>query len=62
MKTIFTLSLLPIIVLAYFFSAQLYVAADYVAAYALIAVFFSSVVFFIYQAGSRLEKSPLRVA
>ncbi len=57
MKTIINLSLLPIIVLAYFFSAQLYVAANYVPAYALITVFFVSVVFFIYQAGSRLEKS-----
>ena len=57
MKTIFTLSLLPIIVLAYFFSAQFYVAANYVPAYALIAVSFASVVFFVYQAGSRLEKS-----
>jgi hypothetical protein len=43
--------------LAYFFSAQFYVAANYVPAYALIAVFFASVVFFVYQAGSRLEKS-----
>ncbi len=57
MKTIINLSLLPIIVLAYFFSAQFYVAANYVPAYALIAVFFASVVFFVYQAGSRLEKS-----
>jgi hypothetical protein len=57
MKTIINLSLLPIIALAYFFSAQFYVAANYVPAYALIAVFFASVVFFVYQAGSRLEKS-----
>ena len=62
MKTIFTLSLLPIIALAYFFSAQLYVAANYVPAYALIAIFFVSVVYFIYLAGSRLEKSPMRLA
>jgi len=57
MKTFIILSLLPIIALAYFFSAQFYVAANYVPAYALIAVFFASVVFFVYQAGSRLEKS-----
>lgn len=57
MKTIINLSLLPIIALAYFFSAQFYVAANYVPAYALITVFFASVVFFVYQAGSRLEKS-----
>jgi hypothetical protein len=57
MKTFINLSLLPIIVLAYFFSAQFYVAANYVPAYALIAVSFASVVFFVYQAGSRLEKS-----
>lgn len=57
MKTIITLSLLPIIALAYFFSAQLYVAANYIPAYALIAIFFVSVVFFIYQAGVRLDKS-----
>jgi hypothetical protein len=62
MKTIFNLSLLPIIVLAYFFSAQLYVAANYLPAYALIAVSFCSVVYFIYQAGSRLEKSGMRIA
>jgi hypothetical protein len=57
MKTFIILSLLPITVLAYFFSAQFYVAANYVPAYALIAVSFASVVFFVYQAGSRLEKS-----
>jgi hypothetical protein len=62
MKTIFTLSLLPIIVLAYFFSAQLYVAGNYVPAYALIAIAFSSCVFVIYQAGSRLERSEMRLA
>lgn len=60
MKTIFNLSLLPIIVLAYFFSAKFYIAANYFPAYALIAVFFGSVVYFIYQAGVQLEKSPLR--
>lgn len=59
---IITLSLLPIIVLAYFFSAQLYVAANYVPAYALIAISFVSAVFFIYQAGSQLESARARVA
>jgi hypothetical protein len=62
MKTLIILSLLPIIVLTYFFSAQLYVAADYVPAYALIVVSFASFVYFVYQAGSRLEKSTARVA
>ena len=57
MKMLFTLSLLPVIALAYFFSAQLYVAGSYIPAYALIAVFFASVVYFIYQAGSRLERA-----
>ena len=38
MKTIITLSLLPIIVLAYFFSEQLYIAAKYFPAYVLIAI------------------------
>jgi hypothetical protein len=56
MKTIFTLSLLPIIVLAYFLSVQLYVAGNYVAAYALIAMSFVAVVFCIYQVGSILER------
>jgi hypothetical protein len=61
MKTIIILSLLPIIALAYFFSAQFYVAANYVPAYALIAVSFGSFVYFVYQAGSRLEKSGMQV-
>ena len=56
MKTIFTLSLLPIIVIAYFLSAKLYVAADYVPAYAMITLFFSSVVYCIYRAGELLQK------
>lgn len=55
MKTFFTLSLLPLVIIAYYFSAQLYVAADYVAAYALIAVGFSSLVYFIYEAGAKLQ-------
>lgn len=59
MKTLITLSLLPIIVLAYFFSAQLYVAGDYVAAYALIAIFFGSAVCLIYQVGAMLQKQPV---
>ncbi|HET6256251.1 MAG TPA: hypothetical protein VFE32_19395 [Puia sp.] len=60
MKTIFTLSLLPIIVIAYFVSKKLYVAANYVPAYVLITIFFVSAVYFIYQAGSRLEKVRVR--
>ncbi len=62
MKTIFTLSLLPIIVLAYFLSAQFYVAGNYFAAYPLIAIFFASVVYFIYRSGSQLEKSRMEIA
>jgi hypothetical protein len=62
MKTIFTLSLLPVIVLAYFFSAQMYVAGNFVPAYALIAISFAAIVYFIYQAGSRLEKSGMQIA
>ncbi|HEV3413582.1 MAG TPA: hypothetical protein VG101_13970 [Puia sp.] len=62
MKTIFNLSLLPVIALAYFFSAKMYVAANYLSAYALIAIFFGAVVYFIYQAGSRLEKPGARIA
>ncbi|HTR29434.1 MAG TPA: hypothetical protein VMH27_09190 [Puia sp.] len=61
MKMFFTLSLLPVIALAYFFSAQLYVAGNYLPAYALIAIFFASVVYFIYQAGSRLEKASAQI-
>jgi hypothetical protein len=56
MKTIYTLSLLPIIVLAYFFSAQLYVAANYLPAYALLTFCIFSIVFCIYNAGSVLER------
>jgi len=58
MKTLFTLSLLPLIVVAYFFSAQFYIAANYVAAYALIAIGFSSLVYCIYQASVRLQHEP----
>jgi hypothetical protein len=61
MKTIFTLSLLPIIVLAYFFSVKLYIVGEYFPAYALIAISFASIVYFIYQAGSRLENSQMRL-
>lgn len=56
MKSIINLSLLPIIVLAYFYSAQLYKAANYIPAYLLIAFSFASVVYFIYQAGMKLER------
>jgi hypothetical protein len=60
MKTIITFSLLPVIVAAFFFSKQLYLAANYFPAYVLMAVFFSCVVYFIYQAGSVLQKQPVR--
>jgi hypothetical protein len=56
MKTLFTLSLLPVIVIAYLLSAKLYEAADYVSAYAMMTVFFSSVVYCIYRAGAMLQK------
>jgi hypothetical protein len=59
MKTFITLSLLPVIFLAYFFSKQLYLAANYIPAYVLIAIFFVSAVYFIYQAGSMLQKNSL---
>jgi hypothetical protein len=61
MKTIITLSLLPIVALASYFSAQFYVAGNYIPAYALIAVSFASFVSFVYQAGSRLEKPRTQV-
>jgi len=51
MKTISTLLLLPVIILAYFFSARLYVNGDYVAAYALVATCFFSIVFWIRNVG-----------
>jgi hypothetical protein len=60
MKTFITLSLLPVIFLAYFFSKQLYLAANYFPAYVLIAIFFGSAVYFIYQAGSMLQKQSVR--
>ena len=62
MKTIFTLSLLPIIALAYFFSAQFYVAAELCSGLCADHRFLASVVYFVYQAGSRLEKSRTRIA
>ena len=62
MKTIFTLSLLPIIVIAYFLSAKLYAAANYLPAYAMVTLFFVSVVFCIYRAGTLLQKQPARRA
>ena len=55
MKTLFTLLMLPVIVLAYFFSARLYVNADYFAAYSLVAACFFSVVFWIRQVGQMLQ-------
>lgn len=56
MKTLFTLSLLPVIVIAYLLSAKLYETSNYVAAYAMMTLFFSSVVYCIYRAGSALQK------
>jgi hypothetical protein len=56
MKTIFTFSLLPIIVLAYFFSEQLYIAGNYFAAYTLIVISFVSAVCCIYRIGSILQR------
>ena len=56
MKTIFTLSLLPIIVLAYFFGEQLYVAGNYFAAYTLVVISFVSAVTCIYRIGSVLQR------
>ncbi len=55
MKTISTLLLLPVIILAYFFSARLYVNGDYVAAYSLVLTWFVSVVFWIRQVGTMLQ-------
>jgi hypothetical protein len=60
MKTIITLSLLPLIILAYFLSAKLYVAADYLSAYAMVALFFSAVVVFCYRAGASLQAKTVR--
>jgi hypothetical protein len=56
MKTISTLLLLPVIILAYFFSARLYVNGDYVAAYALVATCFFSIVFWIRNVGMLLQR------
>jgi hypothetical protein len=55
MKTLFTLLLLPVIILAYFFSARLYVNGDYVAAYSLVLTWFISIVFWIRQVGQLLQ-------
>jgi hypothetical protein len=56
MKTIFTLLLLPVIILTYFFSARLYVNGDYVAAYSLVVTWFLSVVLWIRQVGLMLQR------
>jgi len=56
MKTISTLLLLPIIILAYFFSARLYVNADYVPAYTLVAACFLSTVLCIHNVGTMLQR------
>jgi hypothetical protein len=56
MKTIFTLSLLPIIVLAYFLSARLYIAGEFIPAYALLTFCFFAIVFCIYNVGSLLQR------
>jgi len=56
MKTIFTLLLLPVIILAYFFSARLYVNGDYLAAYSLVATWFLSVVFWIRQVSLLIQR------
>ncbi len=56
MKTILTLLLLPVIILAYFFSARLYVNGDYVAAYLLVVTWFLSVVFWIRQVGIMMQR------
>jgi len=55
MKTIFTFSLLPVIVLAYFFSTRLYINAEYVPAYALVAICFFSTVLCIRNVGQLLQ-------
>ena len=56
MKTISTLLLLPVIILAYFFSARLYVNGDYLAAYSLVATWFLSVVFWIRQVSLLIQR------
>jgi hypothetical protein len=56
MKTILTLLLLPVIILACFFSARLYVNGDYVAAYSLVLTWFLSVVFWIRQVGMLMQR------
>ena len=48
--------LLPVIILAYFFSARLYVSGDYVAAYALVATCFFSIVLWIRNVGMMLQR------
>jgi hypothetical protein len=56
MKTLITLSPLPLIVLAYYFSTRLYVNGNYLAAYSLVTVWFFSVVFWIRSVGLLLQK------
>lgn len=57
MKTVFTLLMLPVLILVcIFFSTQLYVNGQYLGAYSLVATWFLSIVFWIQNTGLVLQK------
>ena len=59
MKTVFTLIMLPVLILVcIFFSTQLYVNGQYLASYSLVATWFLSIVFWIQNTGLVLQKQP----
>jgi len=56
MKTIFTLLMLPLIVLICFFSVKLYISGEYVAAYTLVMTWFLSVTIWIKNIGLLMKR------
>ena len=56
MKTIFTFSTLPVIILICFLSGKFYISGDLVAAYCLVLTAFLSVSLWINQIGLQLKK------
>jgi hypothetical protein len=57
MKTLFTLLILPVlIILSIFLSSRLYVNGQYVGAYSLVFTWFATIVLWVRAAGSLLQK------
>ncbi|HEX9513879.1 MAG TPA: hypothetical protein VF939_25485 [Puia sp.] len=56
MKKIFTILMLPVILLICFFSGQLYISGEYVASYTLVLTWFASTIYWINQVSLQLQK------